>query len=68
MERSGGTDTVGAPEEELDASRASGCCGRMPSPMHLTELEETLSQRRALARRGEEVACGWLKDKYGLSW
>ena|SRR5215204_2379243 len=21
-----------------------------------------------LSARGEEVACGWLKDKYGLSW
>jgi predicted 3-demethylubiquinone-9 3-methyltransferase (glyoxalase superfamily) len=36
--------------------------------VHTRDQEETDRFWAALTEGGEEVTCGWLKDKFGLSW
>ncbi|MDQ3602082.1 MAG: hypothetical protein M3408_12740 [Actinomycetota bacterium] len=50
------SESAAAPEEELEAWRASGRCGRTLPPVHLTELEETVLQRHHW--RDPIVLCG----------
>jgi hypothetical protein len=52
--QSGGLAAAG--QEELAALRESVCCGRLLPRMHLTELEETFSQRHHW--RVPTVLCG----------
>ena len=50
------SESAAAREDELEVLRASGRCGQTLPPMHLTELEETVSQRHRW--RDPIVLCG----------
>jgi predicted 3-demethylubiquinone-9 3-methyltransferase (glyoxalase superfamily) len=39
-----------------------------PSPSCDTQAELNRYWKRLTSGGGKEVACGWLQDKYGLSW
>jgi len=53
----------------LTAGRFSNSMNRSPSFINCETQEEVdYFWEKLTADGGEESACGWLKDKFGLSW